>query len=113
MTTQHATVAPPTTTAARRYSEQIHALVDRQTREYTLGLAILAAEVGGYSRPKEGEQIRDLLDAAIARAYKADPVAYEAAVRRGRRELAERAAEAEERAAKTSASVEAATATRA
>lgn len=94
MTTQNATVAPPTLTqAARRYSEQIHALVDRPTREYTLGLAILAARADGYTRPKEGEAIRELLAGAIGAAYRKDPDAYEAAVLAGRAELEARAAE--------------------
>ena len=88
--TSHATAAPPRT-AARRYSEQLHVLVDEQTRAYTLGLATLAAERGGYARPKEGEEVRDLIDEAIARRFKADPDAYAAAVVRGRAVMAERA----------------------
>jgi hypothetical protein len=101
MTTPNATVAPPVTTAARRYSEQIHVLTDRQTHEYVLGLAVLAAEIGNYSRPKLGEQVRDLLDDAIARAYKRDPELYRRAVQAGRGELAYREAQAEERQAET------------
>lgn len=89
--TTDATVAPPSTTAARRYSEQIHALVDRQTRELMIGMAVNAAEAGGYARPREGEVIRELLDDAIQRLYKRDPAAYEQAVRAGRRELSARA----------------------
>jgi len=84
-------VAPPQQSAARRYSQQVHALVDTQTRELLLGLAIENAEAGDYSRPREGEVVRDLLDDAIARLWKRDPRAYERAVRRGRAELAERA----------------------
>jgi hypothetical protein len=87
--TTDATTAPPRT-AARRYSEQIHVLVDEQTRAYTLGLAALAADAGGYTRPREGEEVRDLLDEAIARRYKADPKTYAAAVQRGRTLMAER-----------------------
>ena len=89
--TANATAAP-SRTAARRYSEQIHVLTDEQTRAYTLGLAVLAAEAGGYARPKEGEEVRDLLDEAIGRRYKADPKAYARAVEKGRIELAARAA---------------------
>jgi len=85
-----ATVTPPTSTAARRLSEQITALVDRQTRELTTGLALLAAEAGGYANPREAEEVRALLDDAIARLYKRDPDRYAAAVVRGRRELKER-----------------------
>ena len=92
MTTQNiTTVAPPTTTAARRYSEQIHALVDRQTREYLIGSALILAEEGGYDRPKEGEVIRTLLDEAIGRRYTKDSAAYEHVVRVGRAELERRA----------------------
>lgn len=83
-------VTPPSSTAARRYSEQIHALVDRQTREFLMGLAVLDAEAGGYSLPRQGEAIRTLLDDAIARFYRDNRHTYEAAVQRGRRELADR-----------------------
>jgi len=84
-------VAAPQTSAARRFSEQVHALVDTQTRQYLLGVAAINAEQGNYSRPREGEVVRDLLDEAITREFKRDPRAYEAAVRRGRQVLAERA----------------------
>lgn len=87
-------VSPPSTTAARRYSEQIHALVDRQTRELIIGLAVLDAEAGDYARPREGETIRNLLDEAISRLFRRDAEHYARAVRAGRRELARRAAEA-------------------
>lgn len=98
MTTQNnATVAPPMTTAARRYSEQIHALVDRQTREYLIGLAQILAVEGGYDRPKEGEVIRTLLDEAIGRRYAKDGHGYANVVRVGRQELDERARIAAER----------------
>jgi hypothetical protein len=103
--TSNATVTPPTNTAARRYSEQIHALVDRQTRELILGLALLDAESGGYARPREGETIRTLLDDAIARLYRRDGDAYGAAVIRGRRELDDRERERAARQAETSAMV--------
>jgi len=94
--TSDATAAPPRT-AARRYSEQIHVLTDETTRAYVLGLAHLQAEGGGYARPREGEEVRDLLDEAIAARYRKDPKAYEQAVIRGRAALAEKAAEAAER----------------
>jgi hypothetical protein len=88
--TTNATVSPPSLTTARRFSEQIHALVDRQTRELVLGLAVLDAKAGGYSRPREGEQVRNLLDDAIGRLFKRDPALYGEAVRAGRAELARR-----------------------
>jgi thymidylate synthase ThyX len=98
--TSNATVAPPTS-AARRYSESLSLLVDRQTRELLLGLAVLAARQGGYARPKEGEAIRELLDESIARLYERDSKLYEAAVRAGRQELAERYADTERRRTET------------
>lgn len=98
--TSNATAAPART-AARRYSEQLHTLVDVDTRAYTLGLAELAARRGGYLRPKEGEEVRDLLDEAIARRYKADPDAYRQALIAGRKLLAERQQQAGDRAAQT------------
>lgn len=91
--TTNATAAPPRT-AARRYSEQLHVLVDEPTRAYVLGMAVLAAEEGGYDLPKQGEQIRDLLDEAIAKRYRSDPAAYGAAVTRGRQEIESRAVKA-------------------
>ena len=84
-------VAAPQTSAARRFSEQVHALVDTQTREYLLGVAAINADRGNYTRPREGEVVRDLLDEAIAREFRRDPKTYELAVRRGRQVLAERA----------------------
>lgn len=102
--TTHATAAP-TRTAARRYSEQLHVLVDPQTRAYTLGLAVLAAEEGGYARPKEGEAARDLLDEAIHRRYKANPREYAEAVEAGRQELERRSVEAQARTQRTSEQV--------
>lgn len=54
------------TAAARpRYSESLHVLVDRPTREIILGLALNAAEQAGTDRPKEGEAIRRMLVNAI------------------------------------------------
>lgn len=106
--TSDATVAPPTSTAARRYSEQIHALVDRQTREYLIGQARLEAEAGGYNTPREGAVIRDLIDDSIARIYRRDVDAYERAVQRGRQELAQRDRDREARIAETSRRVAAA-----
>lgn len=100
--TTNAAAAPPRITAARRYSEQIHVLTDEQTRAYTLGLATLAAEQGGYLRPKEGEEVRDLLDEAIALRYKHDPARYAAAVERGLAVLEERRKTLDDRAAQTS-----------
>lgn len=94
MTDLATTVAPPQQSAARRFGNQIHALVDDQTFAYIAGLAAINAETEGI-RPKQGETVRDLLDDAIIRAHRRDPEAYAAAVRRGRDVLArKRAAEA-------------------
>jgi hypothetical protein len=89
--TTNATAAPPRT-AARRYSEQLHVLVDEQTRAYVLGVAVLAAKAGGYDTPKQGEAIRDLLDEAIAARYEADKKGYRAAIAAGQQELQRRLA---------------------
>ncbi len=89
--THDATVAPRRTGPRRRYSEQLHTLVDEQTRAYILGLATLAADAGGYANPREAEETRDLLDEAIAARYEADSKAYTDAVLRGRATMLERA----------------------
>jgi hypothetical protein len=96
--TDNATVSPPST-AARRYSEQVSLLVDRETRELLAGLAILDAERGGYGTPREAEGHRELLDAGKANLWRRDRTRYEAAVRRGRTALAARDAERAARAA--------------
>lgn len=98
--TTDATAAPRRMGSRRRYSEQLHTLVDLQTRAYILGLASLAADAGGYATPREAEETRDLLDEAIALRYQADPQAYARAVERGRTTMAERVWEAAYRKAK-------------
>jgi hypothetical protein len=80
--TTNATAAP-SPTAARRYSQQIHVLVEQPTRAVLLGLAALDAEAGGYARLREGEVVRSLLEEAIQRLYETDPRRYNSAVRRG------------------------------
>lgn len=90
--TTDATVAPRRMGARRRYSEQVHVLVDEATRAYLLGVARLEAVAGGYELPRESEGVRELIDEAIMRRYEADPKAYAKAVRVGSEELAERAA---------------------
>lgn len=100
--TTDATAAPRRTGPRRRYSEQLHTLVDMQTRAYILGLASLAADAGGYATPREAEETRDLLDEAISARYQADPTAYAAAVERGRVTMVERAWEAAYRKARDS-----------
>ena|SRR5690348_3450380 len=102
MTNNATTVAPLDATAARRYDEQIHALVDERTREYLLGLAVIAHQTGAAIRVLEGAVIRDLLDDAIVRAYERDPKSYAKVVRVGRRELATRRAAKADAAARTS-----------
>lgn len=89
--TTDATVAPRRMGARRRYSEQVHVLVDEATRAYLLGVAVMEAEEGGYERPREGEEVRGLLDEAILRRYEADPAGYAKAVTRGRQKMRERA----------------------
>jgi hypothetical protein len=89
--TTDATAAPRRTGPRRRYSEQLHTLVDVQTRAYILGLASIAADQGGYATPREAEETRDLLDEAIARRYEVDPQQYAEAVARGQATMAERA----------------------
>ncbi len=84
--TTHATTASAAT-APRRYSEQIHALVERPVREVLVGLSILDA---GNARPREGETIRDLLDFALRDLYEKDPKRYQAAGRKGRVALRQR-----------------------
>ena len=99
MTSPSATAAPPRQAAHRppptdrRYSEQIHALVDVTTRAYLLGAAAIEAErVAPGSRPKEGETVRELLAEAIRDRFDEDPEAYGEAVRLGRIEMERRAA---------------------
>jgi len=82
-------VAAPDATAARRLAHQLHTLVDEQTFAYITGLSALNAEKEGIN-PKQGETVRDLLDAAIVAAHEADPKAYAKAVRKGRLILAAR-----------------------
>jgi len=98
--TTDATAAPRRTGPRRRYSEQLHTLVDTQTRAYILGLATIAAELGGYSNPREAEETRDLLDEAINARYHRDPEAYGLAVQRGEQTMIERAWKAAHKAAK-------------
>lgn len=100
--TTDATAAPRRTGPRRRYSEQLHTLVDVQTRAYILGLATIAAAAGGYATPREAEETRDLLDEAIAARYETDPQAYVAAVERGQATMAERAWSAAYKAARES-----------
>lgn len=78
------TTVPP---ATRRYSEHIHALLDRPTREALLGMAILDARGLGYTLPREGEMIRRLIDMALLMLKASDSVEYARAVEAGRVEL--------------------------
>lgn len=97
--TTDATVSPPTATAARRLSEQVHFLTDRTSREVLVGLATLEAAAGGYATPREGEIVRDLLGDALVRLFETDRPRYERAARAGRKALAERDRARAERAA--------------
>lgn len=87
------TTTAPMRPGAQRYSEQLHTLIDPRMREYVLGQALIEARQGGYTRPKEGETTRDLLNEAIRARYDADPDGYAAAVLAGRVEMERREAE--------------------
>lgn len=84
------TAARPAPAARARFSEQVHVLVDADTRAYTLGLAALAAIEGGYTRLKEGEAVRDLISAAMIKHYEDDPKGYGSVILAGRAEIAKR-----------------------
>lgn len=85
MTKTATEVAPPRSPAARgAYTEQLHVLVDPQTRHYVLGVADKVAREAGYKLLRQGEVIRELLAEAIAARYETDAKAYDEAVRRGR-----------------------------
>lgn len=92
--TDNATDAPEATAVRSRQpklDQQIHVLVTDATRAYTLGLASIAADAQGFSGLREGVEVRDLLDEAIAARFADDAGAYRTAVLRGRQILAERA----------------------
>lgn len=82
-------VAAPDASTARRLGHQLHTLVDEPTYAYITGLSVLNAEKEGIA-PKQGETVRDLLEAAIIAAHEADPKLYAKAVRRGRTVIAAR-----------------------
>ena len=86
------TTVVPVRPGAQRYSEQIHVLVDPRMREYVLGRALVEARQGGYTRPKEGETTRELINEAIRARYDEDPEGYAAAVLAGRHEMERREA---------------------
>lgn len=78
------------TAAAPLLDQQLHVLVDADTRAFTLGLAEFGAKVSGRS-PKEGEAVRDLLFNLID-AYEADhPKDFATIMKLGRAELRKRA----------------------
>lgn len=95
--TNTATAAAGTTTAAR-YSESLHVLVDVPMRSVILGLAMDEADRTG-GRPREGEMIRSLLEEAVGKLARRDREKYDAALARGRAEIAARAEERDRRAA--------------
>lgn len=91
-TTAADAVAPPEWPASRgAFTESLHVLVDRKTREYVMGVAANEAARRGYKFLRQGEVIRDLLSATIVRTFNEDPEAYAEVVRRGRQVLAESA----------------------
>lgn len=84
------TVAPPQVPAVRiPLTKQLHVLVDVPTYEYVIGRADEQACDRGYKTIRQGEVVRELLIASIARAAEADPDEYERLVLRGRQVLAE------------------------
>jgi|SRR6187402_2647449 len=100
MTTDAATtVAPPQPPAERgaALTEQLHVLVDIETRQYVMGVAAQVAARRGYKYLRQSEVIRDLMYSALARAYQDDPVAFAEAVLKGREVLAEIASETAKR----------------
>lgn len=90
--TNDATNAPPATSAAPRYSESLHVLIDEPTRAVVMGLAVIdARQAGPTVRPREGEAIRNLLQNGIDTIAKQAPTLYAKALDAGRTELAVRA----------------------
>lgn len=92
--TDTATAAPATAArpAPPQLNHQVHVLVDEPTRAYLLGLAVLTARAEGYTKIREGVEVRDLLAEAIIARHAADTVAYAKAVKAGRLEMSNRAA---------------------
>jgi hypothetical protein len=89
------TSAPPATSAAARYSESLHVLIDEPTRAVVMGLAVLEAlQAGPTVRPREGESIRTLLQGAIEDIQQRAPGLYARALEAGRIELKVREAAA-------------------
>jgi hypothetical protein len=81
------------TTAAPRYSQSVHVLMDEPTRAAVMGLAVLAAaDIGPAVRPKEGETLRGLIETQLESIRSDAPTLYSRALRAGRKELAKRAA---------------------
>lgn len=96
--TNDATSAPPaepTSSAAPRYSESLHVLIDEPTRAVVMGLAVIdARQAGPTVRPREGESIRNLLTLALGTIEQQAPGLYGKALEAGRTELAVREAAA-------------------
>jgi hypothetical protein len=87
--TNEATVVVQPDPAARRLTEQVHFLTNREGRALLLGLTALAAAEGDYPAPSEGEIVRMLLVDAAEKLYARDRARYEAAIRAGRSALAD------------------------
>jgi hypothetical protein len=98
--TDTATAAAVTVTAAR-FSESVHVLTDKPMRAAILGLAELEAKTRG-GRPKEGDQIRTLLERELMRIATDDPERYAKALKLGTTAMRKRDREqAARRAART------------
>jgi hypothetical protein len=81
----------PTTGNTGPYlDQQLHVLVDEDTRAFTLGGAALAAEGTGRP-PREGDAVRQLLVATITDVAANMPEEYARIMTAGRAELARRA----------------------
>lgn len=79
--TDTATAAAGPVTAAR-FSESVHVLTDKPMRAAILGLAELEAKTRG-GRPKEGDQIRTLLERELSRIANEEPERYAKALKAG------------------------------
>lgn len=90
------TMTTPTMTAVPYLDQQVHVLVDADTRAFTLGSAALAAKDTGRP-PREGDAVRQMLADVIADYRDNEAETYAAIMTAGRAELQKRADVAERR----------------
>lgn len=94
--TEHTAAQPlPLAAGPRRFTESLSLFVDPTTRAYTLGRAVLLAELNRWATPRESEILRSLLDDAIQRAHDHDPERYAEVVAAGWAEMARRKADSQ------------------